>query len=109
MLPPPSERWYSNHPESQDLHRLLCTTVYTLRPNPCTVFNDRFDDDDIQHLREHFDAAQRTAVAQFLGGVLRDPIFADRPMADRAAQAILWCWRDDPITSWRSRERTGGS
>jgi hypothetical protein len=88
----------SEHPE---IHRLLFTTVYTLRANPCDVLKGRIDYEDYgdaPNLRERLTSAQRIAIARFLAAILQDPLFALKSMADMAAQAILWCWRDDPAS-----------
>lgn len=81
------------------MHALLHTTVYRLRPSPCAVYDNDCSEDDAHRFREQMTPEQRVSTARFLGGVLQSAIFADRPMADLACQAILWCWTDDPDVS----------
>ena len=81
------------------MHRLLWAAVYHLRPEPIDVLNEHWDYEDAQGFRERLTPAQRIPISRFLALILQSPVFANKPMADMACQAIHWCWSDDPDSS----------
>jgi hypothetical protein len=80
--------------ENDLVHRSLSW----LRPNPIAVLQTRTDYSDGLAARLRLSDAQRVVVARVLGAMMRSPAFTGRYMPYRAAQAIAWCWRDDPST-----------
>ena len=83
------------HPEHDAVGRLLHTTVYGLRANPCAVLDGRTDFDSAQNLRARLNRQQRTAISGVLGLILQDPLFTHTIYGHRASQSIRWCWTHD--------------
>lgn len=120
-LPPNSERWLwrslliealeapwdlyydDNHVDAKAVQTLLHRTVFSLRPCPSDVVEQQWDDEDIQGFRERLTPAQRAVIARFLSAVLQDPVFANKPLADTACQAIHWCWNDDATSTMAAK------
>lgn len=100
---------YDRDPLDESAGRdLIHASVYWLRPNPIAVRQNRTDYQDAIQTRLRLPDAQRVAVTRVLHLMLESEAFVRPSISHLAAQAITWCWRDDPAaTEAAERFRTG--
>lgn len=91
---------YDRDPLDESIARtLIHASVYWLRPNPIAVRQKRTDYQDGIRIRLRLSDAQRVAVARVLHLMLESEAFVRPSIPHLAAQAITWCWRDDPAAT----------
>lgn len=91
---------YDRDPRDESAERtLIHASVYWLRPNPIAVRQNRTDYQDGIRTRLRLADAQRVAVARVLHLMLESEAFVRPYIPHLAAQAIAWCWRDDPAAT----------